>query len=136
MNFCLVLQIVLDDLSRAREGFVLESNLHSVYLVIPISDGKNPNFWLGVNGATPTAGLGVVEPPPWPRGWSGHPKKAKKKKKKGFGILGVAESRYGVAEAAPMPLGVVRPPQKAKKKKKKEKMGFGLLGVAEPLPRA
>jgi hypothetical protein len=38
-----------------------------------------------VAGATPTAGLGVVEPPPWPRGWSGHPQKPKKKKKKGFG---------------------------------------------------
>jgi hypothetical protein len=32
--------------------------------------------------ATPTAGLGVVEPPPWSRGWSGHPQKPKKKKKK------------------------------------------------------
>jgi hypothetical protein len=34
--------------------------------------------------ATPTAGLGVVEPPSWPRGWSGHPQKPKKKKKYGF----------------------------------------------------
>jgi ADP-heptose:LPS heptosyltransferase len=36
----------------------------------------------GVAPATPTAGLGVVEPPPWPRGWFGHPQKPKKKKKK------------------------------------------------------
>jgi hypothetical protein len=44
------------------------------------------------------AGLRVVEPPPCPRGWSGHPQKAKKKKKKkkkekrvkiGFGLWGV-----------------------------------------------
>jgi hypothetical protein len=44
----------------------------------------------------PTAGLGVVEPPPWPKGWSGNPQKPKKKKKTnkkqsmGFDLLGVA----------------------------------------------
>jgi hypothetical protein len=43
MTFCLVSQIVLEDLSRAREGFVFASNLHLVYLVIPISDGKDPD---------------------------------------------------------------------------------------------
>jgi hypothetical protein len=36
----------------------------------------------------------MVEPPPWPRGWSGHPQKKKKKKEKekekDFGFLGVA----------------------------------------------
>jgi hypothetical protein len=37
----------------------------------------------------PTAGLGVVEPPPCTRGWS-TPKRPKKKKKKGIRLLGVA----------------------------------------------
>jgi hypothetical protein len=54
-------------------------------------------------GASHTAGLEVVQPPPCPSEWSGHLQKAKKTKK-----------------------------QKKKRKKKKEKcvkMGFGLLGV-------
>jgi hypothetical protein len=65
-------------------------------------------FAKGVAGATPTAGLGVVEPPPWPRGWSGHPQKPKKKKKRkmGSGLL-------GVAGPPPRTWGWIRPPQKA-----------------------
>jgi hypothetical protein len=54
----------------------------------------HPILAKGVVGATPMACLGVVEPPPWPRGWSGQPLKAKKKKKKkkslGFGPLRMA----------------------------------------------
>jgi long-subunit acyl-CoA synthetase (AMP-forming) len=46
----------------------------------PPHGGRPPHFWS--RGSHPTAGLGVVEPPPWPRGWSGHPQKKKKKKKK------------------------------------------------------
>jgi hypothetical protein len=45
MNFCLVSQIVLDDLSRAKEGFVFAFNLYLVYLIIPISNSKDPDFW-------------------------------------------------------------------------------------------
>jgi hypothetical protein len=41
----------------------------------------HPIFGQGVAGATPTTSLGVAQPPPWPRGWSGHPQKAKKQKK-------------------------------------------------------
>jgi hypothetical protein len=54
--------------------------------------GGHPIFGQGVAlQPPPTAGLGVVEPPPWPRGWSGHPKKPKKKKQSmGFGLLGLA----------------------------------------------
>jgi hypothetical protein len=84
----------------------------------------------GVAGATPTAGLGVVEPPPWPRGWSGHPQKPKKKKKKktknGFWPFGGGRTTpkdlgvdsatpkgwFGVDESTPRSLGVVRPPPK------------------------
>ena len=46
MNFCLVSQIVLDDLSRAREGFVLASDLHLLYLVTPISVDVEPDWQL------------------------------------------------------------------------------------------
>ncbi|XVE71071.1 hypothetical protein DITRI_Ditri10aG0120700 [Diplodiscus trichospermus] len=38
--------IVLDDLSRAREGFVLASDLHLVYLVTPINVGVEPDWEL------------------------------------------------------------------------------------------
>ncbi|XP_047322143.1 helicase and polymerase-containing protein TEBICHI [Impatiens glandulifera] len=38
--------IVLDDLSRAREGFVLASDLHLVYLVTPINVDMEPNWEL------------------------------------------------------------------------------------------
>jgi hypothetical protein len=75
-----------------------------------------------VAGATPTAGLGVVEPPPWPRGWSGHPQKPKKKKN--------PNRPFGVAESTPRSLGVVRPPPKGPN----PFFFFGLLGVAGPPP--
>jgi hypothetical protein len=42
----LVSQIVLDDLSRAREGFVLASDLHLVYLVTPINVDVEPDWEL------------------------------------------------------------------------------------------
>jgi hypothetical protein len=113
--------------------------------------------------ATPTAGLGVfdhpqigrgvVEPPPWPRGWSGYPQKPKKKKKKtknGFWPFGggrttpkglgvdsaTPKGRYGVAEATPRPLGVVRPPPKGQNPFFVFFFwgGGGLLGVAGPPP--
>ncbi|KAI3822055.1 hypothetical protein L1987_09636 [Smallanthus sonchifolius] len=38
--------IVLDDLSRAREGFVLASDLHLVYLVTPTNVGVEPDWEL------------------------------------------------------------------------------------------
>ncbi|KAM7276027.1 hypothetical protein ACFE04_017893 [Oxalis oulophora] len=38
--------IVLDDLSRAREGFVLASDLHVVFLVTPINVGVEPDWEL------------------------------------------------------------------------------------------
>ncbi|KAJ6373044.1 hypothetical protein OIU76_027389 [Salix suchowensis] len=38
--------IVLDDISRAREGFVLASDLHLVYLVTPINVDVEPNWEL------------------------------------------------------------------------------------------
>jgi len=37
---------VLADLSRAREGFVLASDLHLVYLVTPINVDVEPNWEL------------------------------------------------------------------------------------------
>jgi hypothetical protein len=53
-----------------------------------------PHFWPRGGWSHPHGQSGVVEPPPWPRGWSGHPQKPKKKKKKkkrlGLGLLGVA----------------------------------------------
>jgi hypothetical protein len=72
-----------------------------------------------------------LEPPPCPKmGWSDHPL---------FG-QGVASAtpygRYGVAEATPRPLGVIRATPKATKKKKKKRNGFVPLGVAGPPPRA
>jgi hypothetical protein len=110
----------------------------------------NPIFGQGVAGATLTAGLGVVEPPLWPRVVVRPPPKAKKKKRSmGFGLLGVAGpppkglgvdsathyGRSGGGRTTPMAKGVVRPPPKAqKKKKKKQSMGFSLLGVARPPP--
>ena len=37
---------MLDDLSRAREGFVLASDLHLVYLVTPINVEVEPDWEL------------------------------------------------------------------------------------------
>lgn len=37
---------MLDDLSRAREGFVLASDLHLVYLVTPTNVGVEPDWEL------------------------------------------------------------------------------------------
>lgn len=37
---------MLDDLSRAREGFVLASDLHLVFLVTPINVDVEPNWEL------------------------------------------------------------------------------------------
>lgn len=45
-NHCFSLQVVLDDLSRAREGFVLASDLHLVYLVTPINVEVEPDWEL------------------------------------------------------------------------------------------
>lgn len=39
-------QTVLDDLSRAREGIVLASDLHLVYLITPINVGVDPDWEL------------------------------------------------------------------------------------------
>jgi hypothetical protein len=60
----------------------------------------------GVASATPTVGLGVVEQPPWPRGWSGHPQKAKKEeeeeKRMGFGFLGWPNYPQGPGGSHPL----------------------------------
>ena len=42
----MLLQIVLDDLLRSREGLVMASDLHLVYLVTPINVGVEPNWEL------------------------------------------------------------------------------------------
>jgi hypothetical protein len=50
---------------------------------------KNKEKKIRVARTTPTSGLGVVEPPPWPRGGPTTPKREKKeKKKKGMGCGG------------------------------------------------
>ncbi|CAD6339393.1 unnamed protein product [Miscanthus lutarioriparius] len=41
-----IMEVVLDDLSRAREGFVLASDLHFVYLVTLINVGLEPDWEL------------------------------------------------------------------------------------------
>lgn len=38
--------MVLDDLSRAREGFVLASDLHLVYIITPINVDVEPDWEL------------------------------------------------------------------------------------------
>jgi hypothetical protein len=86
------------------------------------------------------AGLGVVEPPPWPKGWSGHAQK--KLKVLGcfflFGPFGGGQTTpygwYGVVEATPRPLGVAGQPPKVQNLF----FFFGLpfRGVAKPIPRA
>jgi hypothetical protein len=48
-----------------------------------LAHGGWPDHPLGHRGGSQMAGLGVAEPPPQPRGWSGHPQKAKKKKARG-----------------------------------------------------
>ena len=67
--------------------------------------GGGPLAKNGVAGATPTAGLGVVEQPPCPREWSGHPQKDKKKKEKRK-----KEKRVKIGFEL---FGVVRPPARA-----------------------
>ncbi|XP_057957397.1 helicase and polymerase-containing protein TEBICHI isoform X2 [Malania oleifera] len=62
--------IVLDDLSRAREGFVLASDLHLVYLVTPINVDMEPDWelyyerFVGLSAIDQSVGnrVGVVEP--------------------------------------------------------------------------
>ncbi|CAD6343940.1 unnamed protein product [Miscanthus lutarioriparius] len=62
--------VVLDDLSRAREGFVLASDLHLVYLVTPINVGLEPDWELYYERFMQLASLeqsvgnrvGVIEP--------------------------------------------------------------------------
>ncbi|CAK9312933.1 unnamed protein product [Citrullus colocynthis] len=62
--------IVLDDLSRAREGFVLASDLHLVYLVTPINVDVEPDWelyyerFMGLPSLDQSVGnrVGVTEP--------------------------------------------------------------------------
>ncbi|XP_050938206.1 helicase and polymerase-containing protein TEBICHI isoform X2 [Cucumis melo] len=62
--------IVLDDLSRAREGFVLASDLHLVYLVTPINVDVEPDWelyyerFMGLSSLDQSVGnrVGVTEP--------------------------------------------------------------------------
>jgi hypothetical protein len=53
------------------------------------------------------ASLGVVELSPWPRGWPGHPQKAKKKKKKVSGFCGWPNHLQGPGVALATPIRVV-----------------------------
>jgi hypothetical protein len=95
-----------------------------------------PIFGQRMVGATPTVGLGVVEPPPWPRGWFGHPQKPRSPPKKGKeigGWLGQGRwfqppyfwprggsshphGRFRGGQTIPMAKRVIRLPQKPKKK--------------------
>jgi hypothetical protein len=93
--------------------------------------GRATPFWPRGGWSHPHGRSGVVEPPPGPRGWSGHPQKAQKKKKKkknekwvldfcgwpdhpqGLGG-GPLRPVWGV-QSHPRPLGVVRPPPKSPK---------------------
>ncbi|KAF5196228.1 Dna polymerase theta protein [Thalictrum thalictroides] len=62
--------VVLDDLSRAREGFVLASDLHLVYLVTPINVDVEPDWelyyekFMQLSALEQSVGnrVGVVEP--------------------------------------------------------------------------
>ncbi|WVZ89441.1 hypothetical protein U9M48_035849 [Paspalum notatum var. saurae] len=62
--------VVLDDLSRAREGFVLASDLHLVYLVTPINVDLEPDWelfyerFMQLSSLEQSVGnrIGVVEP--------------------------------------------------------------------------
>ncbi|TVU51610.1 hypothetical protein EJB05_03050 [Eragrostis curvula] len=62
--------VVLDDLSRAREGFVLASDLHLVYLVTPINVGVEPDWelyyerFMQLSSLEQSVGnrVGVIEP--------------------------------------------------------------------------
>jgi hypothetical protein len=87
------------------------------------------------------AGLGVVLPPPWPRGWSSHPQKPKKKKK-GFGLLPPPKA-WGWLRPPPVAvLEVVEPPPwprgwsgNPKKKKEEKKNGFWAFGGGQTTPK-
>ncbi|KAL8143865.1 hypothetical protein V2J09_016897 [Rumex salicifolius] len=62
--------VVMDDLSRAREGFILASDLHIVYLVTPINVGIEPDWklfyerFMELSAIDQTVGnrVGVLEP--------------------------------------------------------------------------
>jgi hypothetical protein len=97
-------------------------------------------------GRTTPLGLGVAVPPPWPREWSGHPQKATKKKKKGFGLWGWPDHPLRPWGWPNHPHGQGGGPATHKrppKKKKKKVLAYGGgwttpiptgLGVAEPPP--
>jgi hypothetical protein len=64
----------------------------------------HPIFGQGVAGATPYGRSGGGRTTPWPRGWSGHPQKPKKKKTK-YGFW-----PFGGGRTTPLAMRVVRPP--------------------------
>jgi hypothetical protein len=96
--------------------------------------------------------MGWPKPSPGPRGWSGHPKRPKKKKKNErmrFGLWGWPDHPLGPGGGFGHPLPAVGggfghlhalgggpATPKGPKKKKKGKNGFWPLGVAGPPPRA
>jgi hypothetical protein len=111
--------------------------------------GNHPIFGQEVAGAS----LEVVKPPPWSRGWSGHPQKAKKEKK----ILGIwgwprawggfghpHTSRRGWPKPPSGPWGWSGHPQKPKTHSdffffafwggQSTPLAIGDLGVAQPPP--
>jgi hypothetical protein len=83
-----------------------------------------------------TVGVGVAGPLPWPRGWSDHPQKAKKRKRKKFWGLVLGGGRTTLLGHKGGPATPKRP-----KKEKKKKMGClgpppWPKGVVRPPPRA
>lgn len=56
----LLFQTVLEDLSRAREGFVLASDLHLVYIVTPTNIDIEPDWELYYQRFMELSGLDQV----------------------------------------------------------------------------
>ncbi|PON76487.1 Helicase and polymerase-containing protein TEBICHI [Parasponia andersonii] len=95
--------IVLDDLSRAREGFVLASDLHLVYLVTPINVDVEPNWelyyerFMELSTLDQSVGsrVGVAEPFLM-RMAHGAPIRASKSKVKTAGLHGKCQNQLGI----------------------------------------
>ncbi|XP_024031656.1 helicase and polymerase-containing protein TEBICHI [Morus notabilis] len=95
--------IVLDDLSRAREGFVLASDLHLVYLVTPINVDVEPNWelyyqrFMELSPLDQSVGyrVGVMEPFLM-RMAHGAPMRTSKSKEKITGLHGKFQNPLGI----------------------------------------
>ncbi|EXC32791.1 DNA polymerase theta [Morus notabilis] len=101
--FCVHYPIVLDDLSRAREGFVLASDLHLVYLVTPINVDVEPNWelyyqrFMELSPLDQSVGyrVGVMEPFLM-RMAHGAPMRTSKSKEKITGLHGKFQNPLGI----------------------------------------